>query len=457
MKNLITLIILVLVLILLFKSCGGGPAASDLHGLVTEDATCFVGVDAAAIAEFLKPHHKMADKYLPDIAPVVDEMFTKDFYKSMELLDPKMFTVVNGDGEPVIGLRMDDEIPFGTLLRGFAPLVEKFDLAEDIEITQPDEDENLFLAAEDDDALETVKENFGKKGAKVARKRLAGINYNKCLIYGWLDTKAAMGLVGSAAGFLPVDVDMAAEVCKAAGTLRFGVKANGKWKLNIVFIGSFEGKDKATEFADGLKKSVKQGIDELKGQTGKAEGIAKDAVKLGLSTLKGLKVKRSGTDVRIEVTLDLKGAWNLAKKLQKEGGAAAARGKARGKAGAVACMNSLKQCAIGLELYASDNKGFLPAADAVQDALKQENVGAAALRCPVCDEPFHYLGDSSINAEKLENRGKCILFYCGYEHDKGKLQACTVNSYLCSVDKQELEAAIKKRAPKALPIVNTGF
>ena len=47
-----------------------------------------------------------------------------------------------------------------------------------------------------------------------------------------------------------------------------------------------------------------------------------------------------------------------------------------GKAGAVACMNSLKQCAIGLELYASDNKGFLPAAD--EEEVEGREVGARA-------------------------------------------------------------------------------
>ncbi len=318
MKKLITVIILVLVLILLFRACRG-PATSDLHGLVKEDATCFVGVDAGAVAEFLKPHHKMADKYLPDVAPVVDEMLTKDFYKSMELLDPKMFTVVGKGGEdPVVGLRMDDEIPFGTLLRGFSPLVEHFGIGDDFEITQPDEDENLFLAAEDEDVLEAAKKDFGRKGAKLARKRLSGIDYNKCLIYGWLDTKAAMGLVGSAAGFLPFDADMAEDVCKEAGTLRFGVKPNGKWKLNIVFIGSFENKDKATEVADGLKGVVKQGIDELKEQVGQADGTEKDTIKLELDTLKGVKVKRSGNDVRLEANINLKSLWKIAKKFQKE-------------------------------------------------------------------------------------------------------------------------------------------
>ena len=322
MKRLFAFILVVLVMFLLFKSCGGGPAASDLHGIVAEDSVGFVGVDASAAAEFLQVHHKMADKYLPEAASMLDEALNKDFYKSMELLQPKMFAAMGKSQQPVIGLRLDDEVPFGTLLRGFAPMLKEAGLADDLEIVQPDEDENLFLAAGDDDALEAVKEAFGRKGAKLARKRLAGIDYDDCLVYGWLDTAAVMHSIGLL-DMLPARGEVAAQVAKDAGARRFGIRAKGNWKLNAVAIVSFKDKDKAKEVLDGLKAQQKQGIAELKEQAGKAEGIEKDFAEEALVTLKGLSVKRSGSDVRLEATVNLKSLWKIAKKYKKEEAAAA--------------------------------------------------------------------------------------------------------------------------------------
>ncbi|MBR6468191.1 MAG: hypothetical protein IKT16_08545, partial [Desulfovibrio sp.] len=185
---------------------------------------------------------------------------------------------------------------------------------------------------------------------------------------------------------------------------------------------------------------------------GKADGIAKDIAGTALDTLKGLKIKRSGSDVRLEVVLNLKSAWkiaNKAKKLEEKGGKNAVKKAAGGKAGAISCVSNLKQCGLSFLLYAMDHDGLLPAAAGWQKSVDS----AGALKCPACGKEYRYLGDSGINADELANADKCVFVYCEFEHEKGKLQACFADGHVASVDKAQLEAAVKSRAAGSLPVV----
>ena len=123
---------------------------------------------------------------------------------------------------------------------------------------------------------------------------------------------------------------------------------------------------------------------------------------------------------------------------------------AREKARQISCCSNLKQIALAVHMWASDNDDRMPNADDVPDKLVEYVGNEAAMHCPEGGEYIYFLNGSKIGS--IKNPSRTIIAICPNHHLGGTMTAFA-DGHVSSHDENSVRKAIDNCPQGQLPVL----